>query len=454
MSTGVRTIPQATGIPLIGNAISMFGNMPTFLTECYRQYGSVFRVTAPGRRFTVLAGVEASMFPGTAEGRECLYSLPSWEGVHQVFGADNSVIGNDGDSHAQFRNMMRHGYSRHALDGRYPQVVSVIDDWLERFCPPGSTIPAVATIQRLSIGEIGVAVAGAPFFDDVDDLRTFIHSVTNVHLLKRWPAWMLKLPKFRNAKARMWKHADDAVELFRARPTVSEDNFGARLLDDLIAANRDDPELMTDHELPLNLFIPFMAGLDTASNTIAAVLYVLSARPDLCGQVREEAERLFASDSIDEESFVAHAPLLDAVVKETMRLYPSVPVLMRHCRRPFTFDGYHIEAEEPIMIATSVPHFLDDCFPRAVQFDPGRYLGDRREHLQAGAYSPFGRGPHLCLGKRLAEVLIPLSVARLVHQREFIPAKPDYTPKGRHRYGTELVLNMELNVGARQPVMA
>jgi cytochrome P450 len=366
-----------------------------------------------------------------------------------VFGADNSVIGNDGDTHARFRDIMRHGYSRHALDGRYPQIVDVIDDWLERYCAPGAQIDAVSAIQHLTIGEIGVAVAGSPFFDDVDDLRTLIHWATNVRLLKRWPAVMLKLPKYRGAKARMDRSAAETLDWFRSRPTVAADDFGRRLLDDLVAANREDPEFMTDHELPFNLFIPFMAGLDTASNTIAAVLGVLTMRPDLLHQVRSEVDSLFQLESFDEETFFDHVPILDGVVKETMRMRPSVPVLMRHARQPFEFDGHRIEAGEPIMVATSVPHFLPEIFPLPDVFDPGRYRGDRREHMRPGAYSPFGRGPHLCLGKRIAEVLIPLSAARLIHQRQFELCDPSYAFKGRYGYGTELALNLKLRVAAR-----
>lgn len=454
MRGGLGEIPVAAGTPLIGNTMSMFNDMPRFFTECFERYGPVFRVRALNRRFTVLAGTEASMLPGTAEGRDCLYSMPSWEGVYGAFGAENAVIGNDGESHARFRDIMRHGYSRHALDGRYDQIVAVIDDWLDRYCPVGQLIPAVTTIQRLSVAEVGVAVAGAPFFDDVDDLRTHIHWITNVHLLKRWPGWMLKLPKFLKAKAIMEKNAAETLAFFRARPPMADDDFGRRLLDDLVAANREDPDFMADRELPFNLFIPFMAGLDTTSNTIAAVLYVLWRRPDIYREVLAEADRLFALDSIDEASLFESIPVLDGCVKETMRMFPSVPVLMRHARRDFTFAGYRIEAEEPIMIATCVPHFLEELFVSPHDFDPWRFLGDRKEHLQPGAYSPFGRGPHLCLGKRIAEVIIPLSVARLIHQREFAPSKADYQPTGRHSYGTELALNMRLDVGARRPLRA
>lgn len=444
-----RDIPAVGGLPLLGNALSMFQNMPRFLKSSYDRYGTVFRIKAAGRPFTVLAGVDAVVFVNSAQGRECLYSRPSWQGIHDVFGADNSVIGNDGDSHARFRDTMRHGYSRHALDGRYDQIVDVIDDWLARFCAPGEEIRAVSTIQHLTIGEIGVAVAGGPFFEDVDDLRTLIHWATNVRLLKRWPEFMLKLPKYRNAKVRMDRNAARTLATFRARPPMEDDDFGRRLLDDLVAANRDDPDFITEHELPFNLFIPFMAGLDTASNTIAAVLGILAKHSDLLRQVRTEVDALFALPSFDEEMFFGHVPVLDGVVKETMRLYPSVPVLMRHARRPFEFDGHRIEAEEPIMVATSAPHFMPEIFPEPDAFDPHRYSPGRREHMQPGAYSPFGRGPHLCLGKRIAEVLIPLSAARLVHQRQFELSDPAYDFKGRYSYGTELALDLKLKVRER-----
>ena len=67
--------------------------------------------------------------------------------------------------------------------------------------------------------------------------------------------------------------------------------------------------------------------------------------------------------------------------------------------------------------------------PNAKKFDIDRYAKPRAEHMQPGVYSPYGRGPHTCLGKSLAEVQIALSMARVFHKLDLELESPDYVLK-------------------------
>jgi cytochrome P450 len=62
-------------------------------------------------------------------------------------------------------------------------------------------------------------------------------------------------------------------------------------------------------------------------------------------------------------------------------------------------------------------------------FDPDRYEKPRSEHMESGAYSPYGRGPHTCLGKTLAEVQMLLTMARLFWRLDLELESPDYVLK-------------------------
>ncbi|MGH8457522.1 MAG: cytochrome P450, partial [Stenotrophobium sp.] len=82
-----------------------------------------------------------------------------------------------------------------------------------------------------------------------------------------------------------------------------------------------------------------------------------------------------------------------------------------------------------IYMGTSVPHFMDEYFPYADQFDIDRYQKPRAEHLQSGVYSPYGRGPHTCLGKSLAEVQLALTMARVFYKLDLALEPADYVLK-------------------------
>jgi hypothetical protein len=87
-----------------------------------------------------------------------------------------------------------------------------------------------------------------------------------------------------------------------------------------------------------------------------------------------------------------------------------------HRHKDFVFEGHQIYEGEMIYVGTSVPHFMEEYWPNAKTFDIDRYRKPRAEHLQSGVYSPYGRGPHTCLGKSLAEVQMALTMARVFHK--------------------------------------
>jgi cytochrome P450 len=206
---------------------------------------------------------------------------------------------------------------------------------------------------------------------------------------------------------------------------AARDPARRNLVDDIMEAHERDPDLMPASDLILSLTGPFVAGLDTVANTTSAFVYAVLKHPDVLERVRSEADALFAHGPIDEAD-LKHVPSIEGAVMETMRLYPIAVAQMRTATRDFEFAGHQIRENELLFVATSVPHFMEEYFPEPEKFDIDRYQKPRAEHLQSGAYSPYGRGPHTCLGKTLAEVQMTLTLARLFHQLDLGLEPPGY----------------------------
>ncbi len=396
----------------------------------------------------MLAGVDAVNYVGSPEGKNALGSKVAFQGMIDEYGTEEALVNSDGERHAAFRAMVHKGYAREALTGRYGKVLDIIDAWLNTHWRSGFRVSAVKSLQELVIDELSVVFADMLLFDNIDHIRTQIHWATNVHLLKRWPRMSLRLPKYRRAKARMVADASRIARIFEARADAAPGGVtGARLFDDLIAACRQHPDIMTEHDLPMNLFGPFLGGMDTASNTIASILCTLARHPDYRMRVESEADHLFSAGTPDEVTLFQKTPFLQAIVKESMRLYPSVPVLMRHALRDFEFAGQRIHRGQSLMIATCVAQMSDAYFVEPTTFNPYRFIGPERIQVPAGVLAPFGRGHHLCMGKRVAEVLIPLTVARIAHRKSYELADPTYQLKKRFSYGVELAADLQLVAG-------
>ena len=124
-----------------------------------------------------------------------------------------------------------------------------------------------------------------------------------------------------------------------------------------------------------------------------------------------------------------HMDVTHRIAMETLRMYPVAPAVPRKVLNSFEFGGYTIPVGEQVFVATTVPHYLPEYYPNPEQFDIDRYLPDRQEHRQRGAYAPFGLGTHRCLGSNFAEVQIALTLATVLRDVELELNPPDYTLK-------------------------
>jgi cytochrome P450 len=401
------------GLPVVGNALQMAKDPGRFFYECYRKYGPVFRLKVMNNVYTVLAGAEAANFMGTREGRDSLRSKEFWQGLVDEWGAKRTLTGEDGETHQKLRAVMKHGYSKESLKGRYDEVIKITDTVIERDWPVGELVPVVQNMQYIVTEQLGAMLTGTSPREYVADIRTTILYILNVLVTRQRPKFMLKDPRYKHAKERVAELGRRMIAEYNAGKDA-RDPTRRNLVDDVMEAHARDPDLIPASDLILSLTGPFVAGLDTVANTVGAFVYAVLKHPEVHERVRNEADALFAQGSIDEAD-LRRVPAIDGAIMEVMRMYPIAVAQMRTATRNFAFLGHQIREGELLYVATAVPHYMEEFYPNPEKFDIDRYARPRAEHLKPGVYSPYGRGTHTCLGKTLAEVQMALSMARLFY---------------------------------------
>lgn len=420
----LREIPMVRGLPLLGNVLDMARDPARFFADCYAKYGPVYRFRMLGRTCTVLAGANAAHWMGTKEGKECLRSREFWEGLIGEYQATQSLPGLDGERHKQLRDVLRHGYSRESILGRYNELIEITDRSIERDWKTGSEVFALPAMQMMVTDQLGSILTGRAPLEYVNDIRVTILYILNVLITRQRPKFFLLNPAYRKAKARVHELGNKMVADYRARGPWKE-GMQRTMVDDIMEAHDQKPDLMPRSDLVLQLTAPYVAGLDTVANTTSAVVYCVLKHPEVLKRIHAEVDTLFAKGRIDEAD-VKHLPALNGAIMETMRLYPIAVAQMRTATKDFAYEGFPIKANEMLYMATAVPHFQAEFFPEPDRFDVDRYSKERAEHMKSGAYSPYGRGPHTCLGKSLAEVQMILSMARVFYRLDLELESPDY----------------------------
>ncbi len=416
--------PRARGLPLVGNVLEMAKDPGRFFYNCYRKYGPVYRIKLFGDERTVIAGVEAANFMGTREGKECLRSKEFWQGLIDEWGATKTLTGVDGEIHAKMRAIMKRGFSKEAVKGRYDELNKISDEVLLRNWKPGTDVLVVEAMQYMVVEQLGRILTGQAPLEYVKDIRTAILYILNVLVTRQRPKFMLLDPRYKHAKERVRELGRRMIaDYYATAENKTEEQ--KNLIDDIMEAHKRDPDLIPASDLMLNLTGPYVAGLDTVANTTAACVYAVLKHPEVLARIHKEVDALFAKKSIDEAD-LKDIPSVHGAVMETMRLYPIAVAQMRTATRDFVFEGHTIREGEMLYVGTAVPHFMEEYYPDPEKFDIDRYEKPRAEHLRPGVYSPYGRGPHTCLGKSLAEVMLAMTMARVFWKLDLSLDPPDY----------------------------
>lgn len=447
-----KPIPDVKGTPMVGNTAEMAKDPAAFFVRCYREYGPVFRINVFGRKQYVIAGTEAAKLLSTKAGREGLRSKEFWDDFVNHFGASKTLTQIDGDEHRRLRAIMRKGFSREAAEGRYHEIADIVDISIARDWKLGQSVPVVEAFQYMIVQTIGELMSGDAPLEYVKDIRTNILFLLNVLVTRQRPKFFLKSPKFKKAAKRVDELGDKLVAQYKEYAETG--NLPDNLLGDVYRAHIDDPEFVQARDLSVLLTGPYVAGLDTVANTIAACTYGILKTPGVVEKVQAEADALYAKGTVTSAD-VRGLDYIQGCIKESMRLWPIAVAQMRTTNHDLEFEGHIIPKDEMIFIGTSVPHFMEEFFPDPQKFDPERYNDDRKEHMKPGAYSPFGRGSHTCLGQNLAEVLMGVIMSRLFHRLDLSLDPPDYTLKTKSAPTPGPAMSFAVKVlGERKPAVS
>lgn len=152
----------------------------------------------------------------------------------------------------------------------------------------------------------------------------------------------------------------------------------------------------------------FMAGHETTANLLAWAFYLLSQAPEAEARAVAEAQALGGRAAGWDD--LPRLPFLRAVVEETLRLYPPVPLLARRAQAPLEIAGHAVAPGELVMVVPWLLHRHRRWWEAPDEFRPGRFLpGAPERHRHA--YVPFSLGPRVCtgMGFGLAEAVIVLA---------------------------------------------
>ena len=162
-----------------------------------------------------------------------------------------------------------------------------------------------------------------------------------------------------------------------------------------------------------------MGGHDTTFVTLTWALSLILNNREVLEKAQDELDVQVGKHRQVDETDIKNLVYLQAIVKETMRLYPAAPLSApRQAMEDCTVAGFHIPAGTRLMVNLWKLHRDPNIWSNPSEFQPERFL---KEHANLDArgqdfeYVPFGSGRRMCPGISLALQVLHLTLARLLH---------------------------------------
>jgi len=243
--------------------------------------------------------------------------------------------------------------------------------------------------------------------------------VANIAALLPRPKWF---PRFQSRKAR------DAAATIRSLIAQLVDERARSIAagtapDDLATKimSTPDPETgepFAPEEMVDQVAIFFLAGHETSAAALAWALYLLALYPEWQEKLAQEARDHMDPDKIY-FSTLSRLRASRAVFRESMRLYPPVPMFVREAVCPETFRGRRVTPGSQVILSPWHLHRHERLWNRPDEFDPGRFETPNGKDCLRNAYIPFSAGARVCPGSAFAMAEGPLLLSMLVRAFRF-----------------------------------
>ncbi|KAH7865501.1 hypothetical protein Vadar_007474 [Vaccinium darrowii] len=187
-------------------------------------------------------------------------------------------------------------------------------------------------------------------------------------------------------------------------------------LDTLLGIEESSHEIDRRHiqHLLLDLFV---AGTDTTANTLEWAMAELLHNPTILLKAQEEMDQMIGKGNLVEEVDLARLPYLQAIIKETLRLHPPTPLLLpRKAEEDIEICGFTVPKGAQVLVNAWAIGRDESTWEKSELFLPERYLGSeidvKGQHFEL---IPFGAGRRICPAVGMANRMLQIMLASLVH---------------------------------------
>lgn len=418
----IPTVNSSSGLLLFVRRAKAILRPLNFMEERNRKYGDFYQVKFENSPPTVIVSNPQAIEEIFTASSDSFEVGSSNKGLAFLVG-DNSLLLLDGKAHKNRRRLLMppfHGESLQECSNKIIEITKkVTKNW-----QANETFTVREAMQEITLRVILSVVFGIDSGTRYDRIREKLTTLLEIFSnplnsslmffpslqkdwgkFSPWGRYLLLKEEIRNL---IYEAIKERREIIASGKSERRDIFSLLLL-----AKDENGEGMTDEELHDELITLLFAGHETTASALAWLFYWIHYLPEIKDKL------LFELDSIGDSSDykeINNLPYLDAVISETLRIYPIVAgTFSRIVTKPMSIMGYDLDPKTWVRISIYGLHHKEDLYPDSKQFKPERFLQRTYSNYE---YIPFGGGNRRCLGSALALLEMKLVAATILSQFE------------------------------------
>ena len=405
------TPPGPDGLPIVGTRWDFIRDPFGFMTENAREYGDIvhweelsgpmYQLNHPDYIEQVLVQNNQNYIKG--------------EGFQNILGPvlGKGILNSEGAVWRRNRHLIQPAFHPKEIQ-RYSSMMTEFTEEELATWEDGETRLVHEDMMEVTLKIVARALFGV----DIDDEVHTVGSALEEFMLGTESIANFILPPGIPTPSRMQikdarEQLDDVVyQLIRER---REDPTGEGVISTLLDATDEHGNHMSDEQIRDEVVTLLLAGHETTALSLTLTMYALAQYPEVEEKLVAELDEVLDGETptmadLDDLTYT------EKVVKESMRLYPPVPGIVREATKPDIIGGYEIPAGATVQMNQWVVHRDPRWYDDPLAFRPERWTKEFEKSLPKLAYFPFAAGPRRCIGDRFAMLEARLLLATIYQQ--------------------------------------
>ncbi|KAJ3095703.1 hypothetical protein HDU96_001088 [Phlyctochytrium bullatum] len=419
--------PYYKGHPIFGVTLDLFtANVAQMYANLRKTLGDAFYVWSLGSKTLMLFGGEHHKWAlQKGDGKYVGAGWPSrWR---DLIGAESLAFA-DKSNHRKFRTLLSKGISKTVISSFYTSLRRNCNSVLQGLAAQSKQgtvdVRPFHTTKQFTYSAVASFLAHADpaheqiLLDHRDDFFTWSEGLGDFVV----PAWFG--PRFsayvRGMEARKRIEVSLTKIIKERRERMDKGETFVDSLGHLMDATDEEGNSLSPVQICDNFINLAFAGFDTTAGSICSIFHVLLHQISTEDLDMLRTEILSLEEPIEEET-LNNLPVLDAFVKELLRLWAPVPGVLKKMEEDAVLpDGRLVKKDTPIMVHFLSNNYNEAFFPEPEAFRISRFLVDQVDKKHPNEFTPFSVGVRMCLGYQLAKLEMKMFTVELIRNFELM----------------------------------